>query len=126
MKNSVEKFVLVPRPPFGGENFDLSEAFEARFDHQLVDVTKLHATLSHHAAIEENVALVRLEVADVVGVEPAVLGGPLDLLSEIMLPPDVVDIEYAEGEDDSLEIPIITAFRDLGWHGTDEDGEYRL
>jgi len=35
-------------------------------------------------------------------------------------------IEYAEGEDDTLEIPIITAFRDLGWYGTDEDGEYRL
>ncbi len=35
-------------------------------------------------------------------------------------------IEYAEGEDDHLEIPIITAFRELGWYGTDEDGEYRL
>ena len=35
-------------------------------------------------------------------------------------------IEYADGEDDSLEIPIITAFRELGWYGTDEDGEYRL
>lgn len=35
-------------------------------------------------------------------------------------------IEYAEGEDDDLEIPIITAFRELGWFGTDEDGEYRL
>lgn len=35
-------------------------------------------------------------------------------------------IEYAEGEDDHLEIPIITAFRELGWYGTDEDGEYQL
>ncbi|MDE0859725.1 MAG: hypothetical protein OSA93_06165 [Akkermansiaceae bacterium] len=35
-------------------------------------------------------------------------------------------IEYAEGEDDHLEIPIISAFRELGWFGTDEDGEYRL
>jgi hypothetical protein len=35
-------------------------------------------------------------------------------------------IEYAEGEDDVLEIPIISAFRDLGWYGTDEDGEYLL
>ena len=35
-------------------------------------------------------------------------------------------IEYADGEDDALEIPIITAFRELGWYGTDEDGEYRL
>lgn len=35
-------------------------------------------------------------------------------------------IEYAEGEDDHLEIPIISAFRELGWYGTDEDGEYRL
>ena len=35
-------------------------------------------------------------------------------------------VEYAEGEDDHLEIPIITAFRDLGWYGTDEDGEYQL
>jgi len=35
-------------------------------------------------------------------------------------------IEYAEGEDDHLEIPIITAFRELGWYGMDEDGEYRL
>ena len=35
-------------------------------------------------------------------------------------------IEYAEGEDDALEISIITAFRDLGWYGTDEDGEYLL
>jgi len=35
-------------------------------------------------------------------------------------------IEYAEGEDDTLEIPIITAFRGLGWYGTDEDGEYLL
>ncbi len=35
-------------------------------------------------------------------------------------------IEYADGEDDTLEIPIITAFRELGWYGTDEDGEYRL
>jgi len=33
-------------------------------------------------------------------------------------------IEYAEGEDDHLEIPIISAFREL--FGTDEDGEYRL
>ncbi len=35
-------------------------------------------------------------------------------------------IEYADGEDDQLEIPIITAFRELGWYGTDEDGEYQL
>ena len=35
-------------------------------------------------------------------------------------------IEFAEGEDDHLEIPIITSFRELGWYGTDEDGEYRL
>ena len=35
-------------------------------------------------------------------------------------------IEFAEGEDDHLEIPIITAFRELGWYGTDEDGEYQL
>lgn len=35
-------------------------------------------------------------------------------------------IEYAEGEDDHLEIPIIFAFRELGWYGTDEDGEYQL
>lgn len=35
-------------------------------------------------------------------------------------------IEFAEGEDDHLEIPIITAFRELGWYGMDEDGEYRL
>lgn len=35
-------------------------------------------------------------------------------------------IEYADGEDDHLEIPIISAFRDLGWYGTDEDGEYLL
>lgn len=35
-------------------------------------------------------------------------------------------VEYAEGEDDHLEIPIITAFRELGWYGTDEDGEYLL
>lgn len=35
-------------------------------------------------------------------------------------------IEYAEGEDDNLEIPIISAFRELGWYGTDEDGEYQL
>ena len=35
-------------------------------------------------------------------------------------------IEYADGEDDSLEIPIIAAFRELGWYGTDADGEYRL
>lgn len=35
-------------------------------------------------------------------------------------------IEYAEGEDDHLEILIVSAFRDLGWYGIDEDGEYRL
>lgn len=35
-------------------------------------------------------------------------------------------VEFAEGEDDHLEIPIITAFRELGWYGTDEDGEYQL
>jgi len=35
-------------------------------------------------------------------------------------------IEYAEGEDDLLEIKMIAAFRCLGWYGTDEDGEYRL
>ncbi|MFT6180238.1 MAG: hypothetical protein ACJAQT_000335 [Akkermansiaceae bacterium] len=35
-------------------------------------------------------------------------------------------VEFAEGEDDHLEIPIITAFRELGWFGTDEDGEYQL
>lgn len=35
-------------------------------------------------------------------------------------------IEYAEGEDDDLEIPIISAFREMGWYGSDEDGEYRL
>ena len=35
-------------------------------------------------------------------------------------------IEYAEGEDDHLEIPIITAFRELDWYSSDEDGEYRL
>jgi hypothetical protein len=35
-------------------------------------------------------------------------------------------IEFAEGEDEHLEIPIVTAFRELGWYGTDEDGEYQL
>ena len=35
-------------------------------------------------------------------------------------------IEFAEGEGDRLEIPLITAFRELGWYGIDEDGEYRL
>ncbi len=35
-------------------------------------------------------------------------------------------IEYAEGEDDALELKIISAFRELKWYGTDEDGEYLL
>ncbi len=35
-------------------------------------------------------------------------------------------LEFAEGEDDELELKFIAAFRSLGWYGTDEDGEYQL
>jgi len=35
-------------------------------------------------------------------------------------------IEFAEGEDDALELKLISAFRSLGWYGSDEDGEYQL
>ena len=35
-------------------------------------------------------------------------------------------IEYAEGEDDDLELKMISAFRSLKWYGMDEDGEYLL
>jgi len=35
-------------------------------------------------------------------------------------------LEFAEGEDDALELKLIAAFRSLGWYGTDEDGEYPL
>lgn len=85
--------MLVFGPPFAGEDFDFAVAGEAGGGDPLIDLRQRDAALAHETAVEEEVVLVGLEVADVVGIEPAALGAALDLSFEVEFVPDVIDIK---------------------------------